>query len=66
MYISYLNEKEKGYILRWADDYANIFYLNGKRLSLALLYTVSNLRPYLYRRQFVLACDYEPVHLDDL
>ena len=27
-----------------------------------MLYAVTNFRPYLYGREFVLACDYEPVH----
>ena len=33
LYIYHLNEEEKNYILRWEDDYAYIFYLNGERLS---------------------------------
>ena len=29
----YLNNEENNYVLRWADDYADIFHLNGKRHS---------------------------------
>ena len=31
--LSHLNNKEKDYVLRWANDYADIFHLSGERLS---------------------------------
>ena len=31
--LSHLNDEERNYVLRWADDYADIFHLNGERLS---------------------------------
>ena len=37
-------------------------YSKAEKECLAVLYAVTNFRPYLYGREFVLACDYEPVH----
>ena len=37
-------------------------YPEAKKECLAVLYTVMNFRPYLYSREFILACDYEPIH----
>ena len=37
-------------------------YSKAEKECLAVLYAVTNFRPYLYGREFMLACDYEPVH----
>ena len=37
-------------------------YLKAEKKCLAVLYAVTNFRPYLYGREFMLACDYAPVH----
>ena len=37
-------------------------YSKAEKEFLAVLYAVTNFHPYLYGREFVLACDYEPVH----
>ena len=37
-------------------------YSKAEKECLAVLYAVTKFRPYLYGREFVLACDYEPVH----
>ena len=37
-------------------------YAKAEKECLAVLYAVMNFRPYLYGREFILACDYEPIH----
>ena len=37
-------------------------YPEAEKECLAVLYAVMNFRPYLYGREFILACDYEPIH----
>ena len=37
-------------------------YSPEEKECLAVLYSVTNFRPYLYGREFTLACDNEPVH----
>lgn len=37
-------------------------YDEAERECLAVLYAVESFRPYLYGREFTLACDFEPVH----
>ena len=37
-------------------------YSKAEKECLAVLYAVTNFRSYLYGREFILACDYEPVH----
>ena len=31
--VSHLSTKEKDYVFGWAEDYADIFYLNGEKLT---------------------------------
>ena len=33
LHLSHFNDKDKNYFFRWADDYADIFHLNGERFS---------------------------------
>lgn len=37
-------------------------YPKHERECLGILYSVENFRPYLYGREFILACEFEPVH----
>ena len=37
-------------------------YAKAEKECLAVLYAVMNFRPFLYGREFILACDYEPIH----
>lgn len=37
-------------------------YDKAQKECLAVLYSVGNFQPYLYGREFILACDHEPVH----
>ena len=37
-------------------------YAKAEEECLAVLYAVMNFRPYLYGREFILACDHESIH----
>ena len=37
-------------------------YKVTEKECLAVAYAMNNFRPYLYGREFILACDHEPVH----
>ena len=37
-------------------------YAKAEKECFVVLYAVVNFHPYLYSREFILACDYEPIH----
>ena len=49
------------YFSKVINDYERNYSPEEKE-CLALLYAVNNFRPYLYGREFILACDNKPVH----
>ena len=49
------------YFSKVMNDYEQN-YSKAEKECLAVHYAVGNFRPYLYCREFILACDYEPVH----
>ena len=49
------------YFSKVMNDYEQN-YSKAEKECLAVLYAVGNFRPYLYGREFILACDHEPVH----
>ena len=49
------------YFFKVMNDYGQN-YSKAEKECLAVLYAVGNFRPDLYGREFILACDHEPVH----
>ena len=37
-------------------------YAETEKECLAVLYAVMNFRPYMYGQEFILTCNYEPIH----